>query len=154
MVVKRKVEDIVYDAAKPVIDRYNFELVEVEYKKEGSEWYLRLYIDKEGGITIQDCQDVSQEISDLLDDLDPIQSSYIFEVSSPGIERPLKVERDFMKNLNKMVEVKLFSSLNGKKLVKAKLISYSDESIEVEENKKTIVIARKDIAIIKPVIVF
>lgn len=151
---KRKVEDIVYELAKPIIDRNNFELVEVEYKKEGADWYLRVYIDKEGGITIDDCQSVSEELSDLLDQADPIEQSYIFEVSSPGIDRPLKTERDYEKNNGKLVEVKLFSPLDGKKAYEGILKGHTQEIIEIDVDDKTMQIEKSSIALIRPVIKF
>ena len=79
----------------PIIEEYKFELVDVEYVKEGANWYLRAYIDKEGGITVDDCEAVSRRMSDLLDEQDFIEESYIFEVSSPGLGRPLKKEKDY-----------------------------------------------------------
>lgn len=152
---KAKVEDIVYELSKPIIDKHKFELVEVEYKKEGGEWYLRIYIDKEGGITIDDCQDVSEELSELLDEADPIDSSYIFEVSSPGIERPLKTERDYQKAMGKLIEVKLFAPTDeGKKVIEGTLSNYSEDNIELEQNGNKLIIDKKQIAIIKPVVIF
>lgn len=151
---KTKVEDIVYELSKPIIDNHQFELVEVEYKKEGGEWYLRIYIDKEGGITIDDCQVVSEEVSEILDETDPIDSSYIFEVSSPGIERPLKTERDFEKAMGKLIEVKLFAPVDGKKAIEGTLSGYSEDNVEIEQNGNKLIIDKKQIAIIKPVITF
>ncbi|HYF83010.1 MAG TPA: ribosome maturation factor RimP [Clostridia bacterium] len=151
---KRKVEDIVYDLAKPIVDRNNFELVEVELKKEGADWYLRVYIDKEGGITIDDCQAVSQELSDLLDETDPIEQSYIFEVSSPGIDRPLKTDRDYEKNNGKLVEIKLFSPLDGKKAYEGVLKGHTADKVEIEADGKDIHIEKISIALIRPVIKF
>jgi ribosome maturation factor RimP len=151
---KAKIEDIVYELCKPVTDRLNFELVEVEYKKEGGEWYLRIYIDKEGGITIDDCQMVSEEVSELLDKADPIDNSYIFEVSSPGIERPLKTERDYQKAMGKLVEAKLFAPMNGKKVIEGILTGYTADTVELDQNNSKIVLDKSQIAIIKPVIVF
>ncbi len=151
---KRKVEDIVYDLAKPIIDRNNFELVEIEFKKEGADWYLRVYIDKEGGITIEDCQIVSQELSDLIDQADPIEQSYIFEVSSPGIDRPLKTDRDYEKNDGKLVEVKLFSPMEGKKVYEGILKGHTTENVEIEADGKAMLIEKSSIALIRPVIKF
>ncbi len=151
---KRKVEDIAYELAKPITDRYNFELVEVEYKKEGSDWYLRLYIDKEGGITIQDCQSVSEEMSSLLDEADPIEQSYIFEVSSPGLERPLKTDRDYEKNNGKLIEIRLFTPLNGKKVYEGILRGHTAEAVEIEMDGKPVQLGKDAIALIKPVIEF
>ncbi|MDF2891427.1 MAG: hypothetical protein K0R80_1794 [Clostridia bacterium] len=151
---KTKVEDVVYELCKPVTDKHNFELVEVEYKKEGGEWYLRIYIDKDGGITIDDCQVVSEEVSELLDQADPIESAYIFEVSSPGIERPLKTERDYQKAIGKLMEAKLFAPIDGKKAIEGILTGYSEDTVELDQNNNKIVLDKKQIAIIKPVIVF
>jgi ribosome maturation factor RimP len=151
---KRKVEDIVYELAKPIIDRNNFELVEIEYKKEGSDWYLRVYLDKEGGITINDCQSVSEELSDLLDEADPIEQSYIFEVSSPGIERPLKTDRDYEKNNGKLIEIKLFSPLNGKKALEGILKGHTSDKVEIETDGEIVQVEKSSIALIKPVIKF
>lgn len=151
---KRKVEDIVFELAKPIIDRYNFELVEIEFKKEGPDWFLRVYIDKEGGITIDDCQSVSEELSDLLDEADPIEQSYIFEVSSPGIDRPLKTERDYRKNNGRPIEIKLFSPMDGKKVIEGTLKGHTDTTVEIEVDGKGINIEKDSIAVIKPLIKF
>jgi len=151
---KRKVEDIVYELAKPIIDRNNFELVEIEYKKEGPDWYLRVYIDKEGGITIDDCQSVSEELSDLLDIADPIEQSYIFEVSSPGLDRPLKTDRDYRKNIGKPIEIKLFSPLEGKKIIEGILKGHTESSVEIEVEGKALNVEKASIALIRPLIKF
>ena len=151
---KTKVEDVVFELCKPVTDKHHFELVEVEYKKEGGEWYLRIYIDKEGGITIDDCQIVSEELSEILDEVDPIDSAYIFEVSSPGIERPLKTERDYQKAMGKLMEAKLFSPIEGKKIITGILTGYTEDTVEFDQNNEKIVLDKKQVAIIKPVIVF
>lgn len=151
---KRKVEDIVYELARPITDRYSFEIVEVEFKKEGSDWYLRLYIDKEGGITIEDCQTVSEELSGLLDEADPIEQSYIFEVSSPGVERPLKTDRDYEKNNGKLIEIRLFTPLNGKKVYEGILRGHTADVVEIETDGKPVQVEKGAIALIKPVIEF
>jgi len=151
---KRKVEDIVCELAKPIIDRNNFELVEIEYKKEGPYWYLRVYIDKEGGITIDDCQSVSEELSDLLDIADPIEQSYIFEVSSPGLDRPLKTDRDYRKNIGKPIEIKLFSPLEGKKIIEGILKGHTESSVEIEVEGKALNVEKASIALIRPLIKF
>ena len=91
----------------PILDRRNFELVDVEYVKEGSTWYLRVYIDKEGGITSDDCADVSREMNEILDREDYVEGSYTFEVSSPGLGRPLKKEKDYIRSMGKELELSL-----------------------------------------------
>lgn len=112
---KNKTLDILYDIVKPVVDKLNFELVDIEYKKEGKDWYLRVYIDKDGGITIDDCQMLSEILSEKLDEKDPINHSYILEVSSPGLDRPLKKDKDFEKFKGRKINIKLFEALNGRK---------------------------------------
>lgn len=151
---KQKVEDIVFDLAKPITGRHAFELVEVEYKKEGADWYLRIYLDKEGGITIDDCQVVSEEISDLLDQVDPIEHAYIFEVSSPGIDRPLKTERDYQKNMNRLLEIKLYTPMDGKKQIEGVLTGYTADMVEIEQNGKKMELKKDSIAIIRPAVKF
>jgi ribosome maturation factor RimP len=113
-----------------------------------------VYIDKEGGITIDDCQSVSEELSDLLDEADPIEQSYIFEVSSPGIDRPLKTDRDFEKNNGKQVEVKLFSPVGGKKAFEGILKGHTAEKVELEVEGSEMQFEKSSIALIKPVVKF
>lgn len=118
---RKEIEEIVTEIANPVVNKHSFELVDVEFIKEGSSWYLRIYIDKPGGITIDDCQVVSEEISDILDKEDPIPHSYFLEVSSPGLDRPLKKESDFERFKGELVEVKVFKPIEGKKYLKVNL---------------------------------
>ncbi len=152
--MKKKIEDILYDLSKPLLDKHNFYYIDSEYKKEGAYWYLRLFIDKEGGITVNDCQEISEIISQKLDELDPIEHSYIFEVSSPGIERPLKKEIDFKRNLNKKVEIKFYRPFRDKKVIEGKLVDYDEEYIKIEYQEDILEINKSLIAIIKPVISF
>ena len=114
----------------PIIESHNFELVDVEYVKEGGTWYLRAYIDKPGGITVDDCEVVSRAFSDILDEKDYIEDTYIFEVSSPGLGRPLKKEKDFVKYAGRDVEVKLYKPIDGLKHFEAELVELVDETIE------------------------
>lgn len=152
--MKRKVEDILYDLSMPILNKHKFEFVDIEYKKEGGQWYLRLFIDKEGGITVDDCQLVSEALSDMLDEADPIDHSYIFEVSSPGIERPLKTERDYKRNLNKELEIKFYEPYEGKKVIEAILLDFDEKKVVLDYNGKSIEIKRDIIAIMKPLIKF
>ena len=99
----------------PIIEEHHFELVDVEYVKEAGNWYLRAYIDKEGGFTVDDCELVSRRLSDLLDEEDFIPDSYILEVSSPGLGRQLKKEKDFARSIGEEVEVKLYQAVNRQK---------------------------------------
>lgn len=152
--MKKKAEDILYELSMPILDKYNFEFIDAEYKKEGGQWYLRLFIDKDGGITVDDCQLVSEALSDKLDEADPIEHSYIFEVSSPGIERPLKTDKDYKRNLGNELEVKFYEPFEGKKVIEATLINYDDKRVMLDYNGKNIEVDRSAIAIIKPVIKF
>ena len=100
---------------QPILDRNQFELVDVEYVKEGGTWYLRAYIDKEGGITVNDCELVAREMNELLDKEDYVEDSYVFEVSSPGLTRPLKKEKDYLRNLGKPVEIRTYRTIDHAK---------------------------------------
>lgn len=152
--MRKKVEDILFELSKPILEKHNFEFVDTEYKKEGGQWYLRLFIDKEGGITIDDCQVVSEELSEKLDEVDPIDHSYIFEVSSPGIERPLKNERDYKRNLNKILEIKFYEPMFGKKVIEGKLVDYDEDQVKIYYNGEIIELKKSLIAIMKPLIKF
>ena len=96
----------------PILDRMNFELVDVEYVKEGGTWYLRAYIDKEGGITVNDCEAVAREMNEILDREDFVEDSYVFEVSSPGLGRPLKKEKDYIRSMGREVEIRTYRAIN------------------------------------------
>ena len=100
---------------QPILDSMNFELVDVEYVKEGGVNYLRAYIDKEGGITVDDCEVVARQMNEILDREDYIPDSYTFEVSSPGLGRPLKKEKDYVRNMNKEIEIRTYRAINKSK---------------------------------------
>jgi ribosome maturation factor RimP len=152
MMAGKKVENIVEELAQPVVDALSFELVDVEYIKEGANWYLRIYIDKPGGVTIDDCQAVSEQISDILDEKDPIKQSYILEVSSPG-ERPLKKERDFERFSGEIVEVKLYQPLNGRKIYEGELLGLKGDIVEIKTDEGvTMGFDRKDTALVRRII--
>ena len=110
----------------PILERFNFELVDVEYVKEGSNWYLRCYIDKEGGITSNDCADVSREMNEILDREDYVEGSYIFEVSSPGLGRPLKKEKDYVRSMGKELEIRTYRAIERQKEFYGILTAYDD----------------------------
>ena len=134
----------------PIIEDNNFELVDVEYVREGGNYFLRVYIDKEGGITIDDCEVVSRSLSELLDEDDFIPDAYILEVSSPGLGRPLKKEKDFDRNIGKEVEVKLYKQINKQKEYSGTLVSYDTDKIELEvDEDETMEILRSNIALIR-----
>lgn len=152
--MKKSIQQVVTELATPIVEGLNYELVDVEYVKEGSNWYLRIYIDKPGGIGIDDCQAVSEKISDVLDKKDPINQSYYLEVSSPGLDRPLKTERDFLKYKGELVEVKVFQPIVGKKVFEGELVGLVDNSIIINQNGKDIEFKRDEVAIVKRVIKF
>ena len=128
----KKIEKMVEEMVIPILDQKDYELVDVEFKKEGSNWYLRVYIDKEGGISLNDCQEVSERLSSILDETDPIPYSYFLEVSSPGLDRPLKKERDFVKYRGSEVEVRLFAPLDDKKVFKGELVGLIDNKVVIK----------------------
>ncbi len=134
---------------QPITDAHQFELVDVEYEKEGSNWYLRVYIDKQGGITIDDCELVSRALSDILDEKDFIDDAYILEVSSPGLTRPLKKDKDFARSIGEEVEIKLYKPLNKRKDYCGILEAYDADTVTIDEDGEKIVVNRRDIALIR-----
>ncbi|NLJ90692.1 MAG: ribosome maturation factor RimP [Clostridiales bacterium] len=134
----------------PILEENKFELVDVEYVKEAGNNYLRIYIDKEGGITINDCELVSRKLSDLLDEDDFIPDAYILEVSSPGLGRPLKKEKDFARSIGKEVDVRLYKQIDKQKEFTGILVSYDHEKIELEIYEDEVIeIPRSNIALIR-----
>ena len=139
---------------QPIVDRYGFELVDVEYVKEGSNWYLRAYIDKDGGIFVNDCELVHRELSDILDEQDFVEDSYILEVSSPGLLRPLKKEKDFKRNMGKLVEVRTYRPIEKQKEFCGTLTAYDSNSVTIDEDGTERTFDKKEIALIRPAIEF
>ena len=134
----------------PIIEQNQFELVDVEYVKEGGTWYLRAYIDKPGGIIVDDCEVVSRALSDLLDKHDFIEDAYVLEVSSPGLGRPLKKEKDFARSIGEEVDVRTFRAISHQKEFTGILRDYDKEKIVLEmEDQELLEIARADIALIR-----
>lgn len=134
----------------PVTNAHNFEIVDVEYVKEGGNYFLRAYIDKEGGITIDDCELVSRALSDKLDEADFIDEAYILEVSSPGLGRPLKKDKDFARSIGEEVEVRTYKAVDKQKEFIGILKSFDDESITIElEDEQEMSFARSDIALVR-----
>lgn len=147
---KIKTEEVVFNLAKPITDEYGFELVDVEHKKEGQHWYLRAYIDKDGGITLNDCEMVSNRLSDILDEKDPIDESYFLEVSSPGLDRPLKKERDFIRYMDREVEISLYQAINGLKNFKGINKGIKDDILTIElEDLSLLEIPMKSVASVR-----
>lgn len=147
---KADIEAKATEMVTPIVEANKLELVDVEYVKEGSDYYLRIYADKEGGITIGDCEIVNRAMSDLLDEDDFIKDAYILEVSSPGLTRPLKKEKDFARSIGKPVEVKTFSKINGCKEFEGELKEYDEETVTIIlENEEALKISRKEISMIR-----
>lgn len=133
----------------PIVEDLGFELVDVEYVKEGGTWYLRAYVDKEGGITINDCETVSRAFSEKLDEKDFIEEAYIMEVSSPGLGRPLKKEKDFARSLGKEVEIRTFRPIHHEKEFYGVLNAYDADSVTITAEDGDQTFERKDIALIR-----
>ena len=147
---EKKAEEL----ALPIIEGEGFEFVDVEYVKEAGEWYLRLYIDKEGGITIDDCENVSRRFSDALDREDFIDEAYVMEVSSPGLLRPLKKDRDFQRNIGKPVEIKTYKAVDGEKEFVGELEAFTPDDVTINTDGNKMNIDRKNISLIRQYIEF
>ena len=134
----------------PIVEGQGFKLVDVEYVKEGGNWYLRAYIDKPAGITVDDCELVSRAFSDVLDEKDYIEDTYIFEVSSPGLGRPLKKEKDFKRSIGEEVEIRTYRPIDRQKEFIGILTEYDKDTVTIEyEDETTQVFNRNDIALIR-----
>ena len=150
--MRRKEEIVAYaeNLFLPITQKHGFELVDVEYVKEAGSWYLRVYIDKEGGIAVDDCEVVSREADPILDTDDCIEESYILEVSSPGLGRPLKKDKDFARSIGEEVEVRLFRAVEGCKEYTGLLNAYDKTTVTLMlEDEKTLVLERSNIALIR-----
>lgn len=135
---------------EPIVAEAGFELVDVEYVKEAGTWYLRAYIDKPGGITVDDCEAVSRKFSDILDEKDYIEDSYIFEVSSPGLGRPLKKEKDFQRSLGEDVEIRTYRPIEGQKEFEGVLKAFDKNTVTIAyEDDTEQVFQRNEIALIR-----
>lgn len=151
----KKIEKTVKELVIPIVDKYSYELVDVEFLKEGSNWYLRVFIDKPGKITVENCQTVSEELGAELDKVDPIQKSYILEVSSPGIDRPLKSRRDFERYKGEIIEIRLFKPVDGNKVFEGYLLGLDGDNIVIKlENGTKMNFEREQISIAKRVLKF
>ncbi|MBO5390061.1 MAG: ribosome maturation factor RimP [Lachnospiraceae bacterium] len=149
---KVEIEQHCTDLVTPIIEENNFELVDVEYVKEGADFYLRVYADKEGGINIDDCVLISRALEAKLDEADKIKDAYILEVSSPGLTRPLKKEKDFKRSIGKLVEIKLYKSYNGMKELCGVLENYDDNTVTImndDDDHEEITLNRNEISMIR-----
>ena len=145
-IYESKTEDLIM----PLIEANGFELIDVEWVKEGQSWYLRVYIDKEGGITVDDCELVSRAFEEILDKEDYISENYIFEVSSPGLDRPLKKEKDFERSIGKDVDIKLYKPIDKVKEFTGVLTDYDKDNVTIElEDETELTLSRTDIALIR-----
>jgi ribosome maturation factor RimP len=135
--LSKTVTELVTEFAKPIVEELGLELVDVEYVKEGKDWFLRVFIDSETGIDLEQCGAVSEKLSEVLDEKDPIENLYFLDVSSPGAERPLKKEEDFIKAIGKYVALKTYEPIQDEKNFEGKLLSYSSEEVVLELTIKT-----------------
>ena len=150
MAKKESYESRVEAFLLPLMEENHFELVDVEYVKEAGTWYLRAYIDKEGGIAVDDCEVISRQLGDWLDKEDFIDDSYILEVSSPGLGRPLKKEKDFVRSMGKDVDVRLYRQIDKQKEFTGALSAYDENTVTLTmEDGSQMVFEKADIALIR-----
>lgn len=135
--MSKKVTELTEEIVTPILEQKGLELVDVEFKKEGSNWYLRVYIDKDGGIDIEECEMVSEALSAKLDDLDPIAQPYFLEVSSPGAERPLKKEKDIYDAVGKHIHITTYEPFEGQKVFEGALSAFDGEQLTIQIKVKT-----------------
>ncbi|MBZ1504449.1 ribosome maturation factor RimP [Latilactobacillus curvatus] len=146
------VVETVHDLIVPILDQHHFELVDIEFVKEGSSWYLRVFIDKPNGIDLEDCALVNDALSEKLGsiDPDPIPQAYFLDVSSPGAERPLKKEADFQKALGEYIHISLYQAVDGEKIYQGTLKALDDDTltlvIKIKTRQKEVTFNRKEIA--------
>ncbi|MDO4557036.1 MAG: ribosome maturation factor RimP [Lachnospiraceae bacterium] len=146
---RTEIESYVEELVIPIIEEGSFELVDVEYVKEGANWYLRVYADKDGGITIDDCVAISRALEEKLDEKDLIQDAYILEVSSPGLGRQLKKEKDYKRSLGQEVEIKLYKARDKQKELEGILKDYDEDSFTITIDDKDTVFEKKEIAMMR-----
>lgn len=155
-----KTTELCESLCRPAVEALGFTLCEVEFQKEYGDWVLTFFIDKEGGMTIDDCETVSRALEPVLDEADPIEQAYYLSVSSLGIDRPLKKDADYERNLGKELEVKLYAPLKtdakgkGKKELTGVLESYDGESFTLRAGENSIRLLRRDAALVRPYIRF
>ena len=145
----KKVTEIVAELAAPVAAEFGCELWDTEYVREAGQWFLRLYLDKDGGVDINDCEAISRAVDPILDEKDPIPGSYHFEVCSAGLERVLKRPSDFQKYLGSPITVKLYRPRNGMKEIPCVLRGYEDGRLTVEAGKETVTFEKSEVALVR-----
>ncbi|TDQ39683.1 ribosome maturation factor RimP [Aureibacillus halotolerans] len=134
---KKSITELTEEQALPILKEMGLELVDTEFIKEGKHWYLRVYIDREGGVDIEDCSNVNERLSAQLDELDPVNVPYFLDVSSPGAERPLKKEQDYIGALGSQVHIKTYEPIAGQKAFEGRLESYNSEQLTLIYMEKT-----------------
>ena len=144
-----KVTELVASFAEPIVKQHGCELWDVEYVREGSEYFLRLYLDKEGGVDINDCEAISRAVDPILDEKDPIQGSYHFEVCSAGLERALKRPSDFERFMGSNITFKLYRPRNSLKEIPCVLRGYDNGRVTVEAGKETITFEKSEVALVR-----
>lgn len=150
-----KVSEQVLTLVRPIAESFGLEVLEVLYEKKYDGMNLTIVIDKDGGVTIDDCEKLHRAIDDPLDELDPIDCAYTLNVSSPGLDRPLKLERDYKRNLENKILVKLYKPLDNKKSYEGVLVSYDVETFSIKTDKGDIIkFNKKDTAKVEPIIEF
>lgn len=156
--MSNEVTEVVEQLARPIIEDMDLELVDVEYVKEGKDWFLRVFIDSETGVDIEDCGTVSERLSEVLDKKDPIPHLYFLDVSSPGAERPLKKEQDFVKAVGKQVAIQTNEPINGESVFEGKLLAYDGTIltvlITIKTRKKEIQISMENVASARLAVMF
>ncbi len=154
MASKKEIEGITLALVEPIAEEQGFECIDVEFVKEAGQHYLRVYLDKPGGITINDCELVSRALEVKLDNKDPIKEPYILEVSSPGLDRPLKKDKDLDRHIGDMIDIKLYKAVDKSKEFSGELKAYDDETVTVLIDDQSVSFDRKDIALIRLTIIF
>ena len=153
--MKKNIATEIEKLVLPITDANGLELVDVEYVKEGGEFFLRVYIYKEGGVSLNECELVTRALNPILDEKDPIKDNYYLEVSSPGLDRPLKKDKDFVRYQGRDVEIKLYKPINGSKLHEGQLVGLTeDKNIKVIIDNEEVEFDKKDVALIRLAIKF
>ncbi len=152
--MKKNVESIVSEIAEPIVKEVGVELYDVEYVKEGGQWYLRVFIDAEDGVDIEQCEKVSRLLDPALDKADPVREAYYLEVSSVGLDRQLKKEKDFRYFMGEMIEVRLYKAYEGQKEFVGRLIDFENGSFTIEKGEDTVTFTQKEAALVRPHIEF
>ncbi len=149
-----KLTEKIFALCEPTVKGLGYELYDVEFQKEYDNWVLTLVIDREGGVTLDDCELVSNAVDPVLDEADPIDQPYYLSVSSIGLDRPLKKDRDFERNVGNRLDIKLYAPMNGKKELIGTLVSYTEDTLTVRLEKEEVELKRSACALIRPHIDF